>query len=151
RKHVRKYALGELRNVGPEAAEAIPALIKALREVGDLATVPLVGIGPVAIPALLEAAKDSDERARLLALDTLGSSGSAAQSAVPPLRGMLKDPSPAVRVRAAGALWQVTGKADDAIPVLIGIFEDQKDNASLRRYRADHWLAQIGQPAVLAL
>src|SRR4029079_17522091 len=78
-KHQAQYAAAEaLRVLGPDAAEAVPELLKLLSH-------PHAGMGAVAA-------------------ETLGSIGRPAKAAVPALKAMLKDAKPDRRMVAAKAL-----------------------------------------------
>jgi HEAT repeat protein len=66
--------------IGPDAKEAVPALLAILRE------------------------PDSDEGLRLSVVDTLGRIGPAAREAAPTLKDMMQDPSSQMRRAAKQAL-----------------------------------------------
>lgn len=84
-----------VRQLGPKAAETVPALITALKSpemsVRQNAAVALSQVGPdaaQAIPALTDALSDPEEPVRRSAADTLGSLGPAAASAIPALEAL---------------------------------------------------------------
>jgi len=79
-----------LKDIGPEAAEAVPALIEAIRCFGE----------------------------RESAMEALGEIGPSAQAAVPLLEGFLEHPEGNVQVAAATALWKITGQEDKVVAVL---------------------------------
>lgn len=62
---IRRMAVSALADIGPEAAEAIPALVQLFRDkdegVRREAVLALSKIGPNAIPALIEAHRDSED------------------------------------------------------------------------------------------
>lgn len=144
----RKQAADTLRRLGPEARQAIPALIQALGDEDDyvrgLVVAALSTVGRRAeesIPALLEALEDESEYRREGAADALGSIGSTqgAEAVIPALIQALEDPSPLVRRQAAGSLGFLSelGSQDGAIPALIQALEDED---RLVRERAAFWL-----------
>ncbi len=81
---VRIEAAAELAEFGPEAAEAVPDLIRAMQ--------------------------DEDARLREQAARTLGAIGPGAEEAVPVLNEALKDPDENVRQAAAEALERILGE-----------------------------------------
>src|SRR5205085_10134496 len=104
---------------GPEAAPAVPALIKALglpegeddpatvRK--DLALQVLEAIGPAALPELREAFQDRDRplKVRTGCIKLLGRLGSGGREAVPALLEALSDPDRSIRRHAASALYSL--------------------------------------------
>jgi hypothetical protein len=69
-------AVSALRAAGPKAKAAVPVLIDAMRKGGDagyMAGDALESIGPAAVPALLEAAKDKNENLKNRAIRILRS------------------------------------------------------------------------------
>lgn len=93
----RKPAVDELKKLGPAAAPAIPALMELLLQrrtdshTAGAAREVLSTIGPVAIPNLTAALRDStDSRDQALIASTLGEIGIEAQSALPVLLPLLK-------------------------------------------------------------
>ena len=108
------HALGRL---GPDAADALPALIDGARAAnGDAAFGDaLAQIGPAALPTLLAALKQSNAASGAWILRTLRSFG---PPAVPVLIEALKQPEPAQRAAAASALGAMGRAAADAIKPL---------------------------------
>lgn len=147
----RKQAAETLRRLGPEARQAIPALVQALGDEDDyvrgLVVAALVAVGLRAeesVPALLEALEDESEYRRAGAADALGSIGSTqeAESVAPALIRALGDPSPLVRQKAAGSLGFLgqMGSQDGVIPALMQALEDEDE---LVRQSAAIWLNNI--------
>jgi hypothetical protein len=105
-------------------ASAVPALIQALKDsdkdVCRNAAEVLGKIGKPAVPALIEAVKDSNEGVRRFAVVALGEIGDA--SAIPALIQALKDSKEDVRFYSVTAL----GKLGDAsaVPALIQALKD---------------------------
>ncbi len=138
---LRIAAIQALGGFGPEAAEAVPELIRSLRDpdrrVRWFAAEALCLIGPeakAAVPALIEAfrspdvalgdtGKDGEEIAdapiRLMAAMALGKIGPDAGAAIPELIAALAGPDSRVRSEAAQALGQIGPAARDALPHLI--------------------------------
>jgi hypothetical protein len=110
----RRHAVERLAEIGPAAAEAVPALIEALRDSADDvrqgAASALGKIGPAAaaaVPALIEALRDSNNDVRLEAVRALGEIGPCAPEAVAALRGARRDSDEAVCRAAADALGKL--------------------------------------------
>ncbi len=109
------FAVNELRELGPAAAAAAPALARALqfpRRDADVACPALVAIGPsaeIAIPELTDALKSDYANARRDAAYVLGIIGERSKCAVPDIAPLLWDSDPFVRSAAAGALDKITG------------------------------------------
>ena len=102
---VRKMAASALGEIGPDARQAIPALIQAL---GDV-----------------------DEGVRRRVALSLGEMGAEARSAAPALILTLRDGSSSVRRWAAAALGEIGPTAPAAIPALIAALaqDDMRDRA----------------------
>jgi HEAT repeat protein len=174
---VRRYAASALRTFGPAAKEAIPALLKAIREseqltdtlesltievesrptisgllasktLADRARDSLAAMGPPGVAALTELLKDPEAGHRCAAALTLRSLGPKARAAVPQLTQALSDGDPRVRRSAAEALGAVGPAARAAVPGLAGVL---KDNAVWVRSSAAEALGQIGPAAGTAL
>ena len=146
---VRLSAVKALARIGPEAKEAVPALIAALKDKDDgvrsFAAEALGRIGKEAVPALIVALKDQNAGVRNSAVYTLGRIGPEAKEVVPALIAALKDKDDGVRSFAAEALGRI-GK--EAVPALIAALKDQ--NAVVRPL-ATYALGRIGKEAVHAL
>jgi HEAT repeat protein len=116
-------ALGLLEEIGPEAAEAVPAIISSLAK-RDLRFNPyaspelraLRAIGRPTVPALAESLTSEDVIIRSLAAETLGRIGADARAALPALEKALSDEDDEVRREAAKALRKIRGAAVPADP-----------------------------------
>ncbi len=152
---VRMHAASALVEMGPQAAEATPALIQALKQrnerVAEWAVLILGEIGPAAkdaVPALIDALKGGDWDMRCYAAEALGRIGPAAKAAVPALEEALKDKKDKnVRFYAAEALARL-GLPDRGLPVLIALLKGK--SWILRKYAAMA-LGEIGAPAKAAI
>jgi HEAT repeat protein len=126
---VRKSAALTLKNLGPEAEAALPALALALNdpdpETAGAVTQALGQIGPPAVPALIQALSIPHKQARREAARALGKLGAAARSAVPALQKTLTDADMKVRMAAAQALGAMGPDADEAVPGLIEALGDK--------------------------
>ena len=114
---VAQRAARALGRLGPDAADALPALIAGARAAkGDAAFADVLAqIGPAALPALLTELKKSDAASGAWILRTLRGFG---PPAVPALIKALQQPDPALRASAAGALGAMGRDAADAIKPL---------------------------------
>ena len=155
---VRWAAVGALSRIGPAAADAVPALIEALRDttevIGKAAAEALGRIGPAAVdgvPALIAALSDDNEAIRVAAVGALGRIGPAAADAVPALIEALSDDNDAIRVAAAKALSRIGLAAGDAVPALIEALRDA--HAGVRKAAAEAlgWIGPAAGDAVPAL
>jgi HEAT repeat protein len=91
-----EHWLGELRKPSPRARK------KAVAALGHVGTAE-----PLALPAVIEALKDSDAGVRDEAVLTLAHLGAGASEAVPALTEVLADKDPMVREHAARALERI--------------------------------------------
>ena len=149
---VRSRAADELSMLGESAAEAIPHLIRALRDnyepVCLNAAYALGTIGEPAVPQLIATLGDENAPIRRMAAYALAAVG---VPAIPALSEALQHTEDAVRVEAAYALAQIGDAAESAIPVLM---ERTKDNSvEVRRYLAEAFgsLGPAAAPAVSVL
>jgi serine/threonine protein kinase/HEAT repeat protein len=134
---VREWAAIAVRDVGPPAAEAVPALMAALEDnmsgIRDWAAMALGSIGPAAkeaLPALLVALRDTNTFLRAAAAGAIGAIGTAAESAIPDLINAIKDENRNVRCRAAEALGEMGSLARGALSVLLEALEDRDVSAA---------------------
>ncbi len=113
---VHRDALRALAKIGAAAKAAIPLLIEMLRDfkytsLADEISAALGGIGPDAIPALLDIVKDKTLKGpgnpRRDAIRALGHMGSAARAAIPALNEALEDEDVVVRLTAREALLKI--------------------------------------------
>ncbi len=115
--------LSALRQIGPEATEAVPALMSLLRDPGHNAALQigdvLVHIGPAAIPAIAGLLEDPNVEYRRFGVFVLAQFGSSAREALTPLLRTLKDPDTQVMSGAAHAMEEIGPPARDAVPSLI--------------------------------
>ena len=150
---VRRSAAHAAGIIGPDAKAAIPALTRVMyweaaevtrcvvrgarSEVADAevcweAAEALVRMGEDAMPEMLNALADPDDKLRRVAAYALISAGPVAgKRAVPALIGRLKDPKEPVRSASAQAL---AGIGAPAVPALLHAIEHEK--GSVRRLAA---------------
>jgi HEAT repeat protein len=145
----RLKAAQALTNLGPDAKDAVPALIHALKTDRDSrvriwAANALGRIGPAAkdgVPALIDASRaDSEIIVRRASAMSLGQIGPDAKDAVPALLDALKDSDEWLPGAAAGALGAIVGKmsgpaAKDAVSALVDVLTTES-KASARRWVA---------------
>jgi HEAT repeat protein len=141
--HVLKVAQA-VASLGPEARQAMPELIAALRQpdaAGGVAWA-LAMLGPdawEAVSDLAEVLDSEDSFTRRNAAKALGRIGPAAVSAVPALNNCCEDPDGSVRAEAAFALWQIEGEAGKALAVLMDVLRRHKDSTK----RDDQYICSI--------
>ena len=137
--YTRESAAHALGLLGPQARNAIPALIRALRDkegrVHVEASWALSRIGPEAVPALVVALQDKDARARQAAIGSLSQIGLASRLALPELVQRLEDTDEPVRNSAAYALSTL---GLPGVFALIAVTEQGSTNA---RHAASNILA----------
>jgi hypothetical protein len=152
---VRHKAAFSLRQLGPEAKAAVPALIDSLKDknvsVREESAFALQQIGSPAkpaIPALIDALKDEDYWVRYWSLRALADFGGDARAAVPALAQILKGPDAELKVQAARGLWRMGENRKEVLAALIDVLQERWD------VRAARMLGEIGpdaKPAVPAL
>jgi hypothetical protein len=149
---VRDAAAMALRELGPAAKPAIPALAQMLRDSDGYLRITaahtLDRMGADAVPSLVPLLRDYDPRVRVLAAETLRSIGLDAKDAVPALTESLRDPSPSVRDAAAMALREMGPDAKYAIPALAAMLSDPD---GYLRITAAHTLERLGPDAIPAV
>ncbi len=152
---IRYYGALGLAMAGPEARDALPALLEAGddpdRDVQQAAVQSLSKLGrPAAsdVPALRHALKAQNPPVRAYAAQSLGQLGADGKPALADLMAVLHDRSAPVRARALEALSGVGGEPRDMIPACIAAL---KDSAAEVREQAAQALTKIGADAVPAL
>lgn len=154
--NIRLRTLDILEALGPAAAPAGPALVKALNDpqrfVRWAAARALGKVGAVepktAIPALIQMLSDDDVDLRAAAAATLAVYGPAARTAAPALLGALASEDTALRVAALRALEQIGLESSAALPVIRDALEAR--DATVRQGAA-RLLGKLGPSARDAL
>ncbi len=145
-KHLAAQALQSL---GTNAAPAVPALAKMLRDsnvlLASTAGVTLGRIGPAALPVLTDALSDADFNVRSSACAALGQLNTNAASAAPALCAILEHETGPIVSYAAMTLAQIRGPAVPAVQPLLS-----STNAATRRWAAQV-LGNIGSDASEAI
>lgn len=110
--------------MGTNAAPALPVLTNLLFHSNALAssTTVLAGIGPEALPALMTALTNQNDRIRHSAASGLGWERSDASIIVPALIARLQDRNRLVHVAAVSSLGQLHAQAELVVPALIKDF-----------------------------
>jgi HEAT repeat protein len=142
--------------LGPTAKPIIPDLIKLFRDeypiVADEASFALHGIGPEAIPSLMEAFTNSDDpRVQLYAAYSLELFGSQAREAVPTLVSSLQNKGPFTCNLAAQALGRIGEDASIVVPALAQCLQRETNRLPLDVYRAIERFGTNAQPAIPTL
>ena len=113
---IRSAAARTLERMGPDAAEATGALIKALSDsrtdVRAIAFSALSKIGRPAVPVLTDELPTAEATRRCVTFNILAAMGTNAVSAVPRVRPFLHDPSAEVRLASAAFLCAVEGRRE---------------------------------------
>jgi formylglycine-generating enzyme required for sulfatase activity len=138
----RIKAIKALGHIGPEAKDAVPALLPCVGVFGmSGASAPdeaLAAIGPPAVPGIINALQGGSEESDRLAW-ILGTIGPEAAEAVPVLCDTLKQNHSSGRRRAAWALGQIHADSKTAVPALIAALKDEdasvRQNAAQSLYR----------------
>jgi HEAT repeat protein len=151
---LRAEAAEELGLIGPPAAAAVPALLRACREAADpllrveaaraVACIDPKDAAPV--PLLVGALADGAAKVRKRAAEALGDLGPGARPAVPALVKTAQDADAGVRWAALDALGQIGPAAEAAVPALRSALQD----ARVRGAAVDA-LGLIGRKAVPAV
>jgi HEAT repeat protein len=109
----RYWAAQLLKEIGPEAKEAVPALRQALKTEkfnaayeADVDALEAIARDTV-VPALIEALQTEEWDIKAMSADNLGRLRSKARAAIPELRKALHDKEEWVRKAAAEALKQI--------------------------------------------
>jgi HEAT repeat protein len=149
---VRGNAIASLAMIGPDAAEAVDALIPFLAA-GPQRSNAAYALGSIgeaavaAIPALMEALDDPEPYTRNTAANALGLIGPGAADAVPAIIRMLDDPDGVARVGAANGIGLMGVAATPAVPVLLRMIEDESQDI---RVAATFALQNLGPHAAAA-
>jgi HEAT repeat protein len=151
---VRTEAAMALGRIGPAAAAAAPEMLATLRQASyfdsGMIGPSLAGLGPAAVPLLLEATRDRAGNARSESIRALRLIGPGARAALGRLEELARDPKDPDRVEAAFGLWSVA-HSPEAISLLADALADQNEYA---RTAAAVYLGSVGpeaKPAVPAL
>ncbi len=148
----RREAAYELADLGPDAKEAVPALIKALddrdTQVWAEATGALARIGPDAAAAVDELMSHLGSRDRQRWYRTAHALGKIGEPALTRLRESLQSEASRLRAGSALALGWMGESAAPATNELVVCLGDEDDET---RQQASDTLWKIGVPAVEAL
>ncbi len=141
---------------GPDAAPAVPALVKMLDDrsekfretVGQI----LCDLGPAArsaVPDLVRSLKDGKARSPEVVIRILGKIGPDARDAVPLLTNLLKEKK--LAIEAVDALGEIGLAAQSALPAIRQALRDREPEAATFLGAAVQTLGKIGPKAVPVL
>src|SRR5262249_25850826 len=147
---VRSVAVRAIGELAPDVPGGVQALIPLFPDVEAMRAVARFGpVGAEAVPALVAALKQDDPTARWQAARALGKIGAPSVPAVPELaRLTISDPDPLVREHAAEALGDIGSPATDGIPALVQALRDPVARVRRDAVRA---LGQMGPTAKCVL
>ncbi|HEX7448794.1 MAG TPA: HEAT repeat domain-containing protein [Pirellulales bacterium] len=158
-KELRLYALRVLARIGPDAKEAAPALIEALKDAeGEYRREVQFVLGlfgadsAAAVPELMKSLVSDDEHIRNSAIYALGKIGAAAKAAEHDLRQLLADDDDFVRFAATWALVRI----DPSDPMLVAaaapvLVKGLTDERPFVRVESATTLGELGSAAKSAL
>jgi HEAT repeat protein len=118
---IRKYAVRALGEIGQRAAEAVPALLRAL----------------------VTSQKDRQNEEDAIIAETLGEIGTGAKEAVPSLVAMIKTDNPLNRFAPIMALGWMGAAAKGAVPALKSVVENEDKGEGFDRWCAAQALVRI--------
>jgi HEAT repeat protein len=127
---VRQDAAYGLMGIGPEATEAIPALVAALRddEVSSTVKWAVSNFKGLAVPFLMRTLEEPGGGPYMAAATLL----SIGAPAVPALVGALESPSLPARRKAAWILTQIGSVPEDELPAVIAAMNDSSQDEEVR-------------------
>lgn len=123
----RWAAIEALRQLGPGAAPAVPALLGIVKDGHTRACVKraLAAVGAEAVPGLLEALPGAEPDVREDLFETLGAMGDAAAGALPQLAELARQGSERDRKAALATLCKVGGDAPVVFEALAAALKDK--------------------------
>ncbi len=152
---VSEAARQALKELGPQAAPAIPQLVPLLNDpwTCNRAAWALVGIGTNALPALIKALTNGTKYARLEVAGAIGVPWfrEAGEAIVPGLVECLKYDDPGVRGNAIAALQAIPKRPDIAVPALIAALADPEPAVRDSAARVLEKYGQVEADATLPL
>jgi HEAT repeat protein len=127
---LQNCALTALERLGPQAKEAVPALVQLLDRPNafirskSLRVLSRMGVAArPALPQLSRLTADPDESNRALALQALVQTGSVEPEVMDAIRGRLKDASVGIRLTALDALIERGEDLDVLLPTMASLAE----------------------------
>ena len=152
----QKRALIFLGVLKEDARDAVAPIMEVVRGGGQNATQAgstLAYVGTPALPTLIKALGDPDERVRWQAARSLGRMRSAAAPAVPALIGALGDARYRVREKAVDTLRTIGTAANAALPALLDALEKtsfgMRDAPSWTSRGDSRWNARAALPGAI--
>ena len=104
------------------------------KQVSQTAAKAFAKVGPVAVPALIEALSHEKPDIRMAAADALGHIGAAASAATPHLIRLLDDDDRNIRYHAVRALHTFGHQAKPAVSTLIEVINNAKESEPTRQW-----------------
>jgi HEAT repeat protein len=127
---------------------ALAGVFKFLRMDQRLTGDPIPGDIKVALPQLIESAKDPRKEIRLATMEALEEMGEHGKDALTVVRSSLKDSSPSVRIMAARTLYHIGGDWKLGLPVFIEAMRNPDVDVRRSAIEEVEQLGQRGAPAV---
>jgi HEAT repeat protein len=155
----RERAMQVLAKVGPEAATAVPELVKIIQNPDakhKIEALFVIGaIGPkasAAVPAAVAALSHTDVQVQQTAAFALGKIGPEAKEAVTPLKKLAASSDDLVKLTAIWALLQIGPRSEDLVKMALPLLTaGLKSTQELVRIEAAISLGEIGKGAASAL
>ncbi len=135
----------------PDPAAIVEKLKSPDQATSGAAALELIGLGEIAVPALVNLLRDPDPNHRALAARTFWGMGARAGSAAPALGEALGDTETPVRVGVAMALDNMGPAAAPAIPALVKALRDSSGEVRQWAARALGSIGAAAESAVPAL
>jgi HEAT repeat protein len=130
------------------AIRALAGVFRELRRDQRITGKPIPGDIKVALPQLIESAKDPRKEIRLATMEALEEMGEHGKDALTVVRSSLKDSSPLVRIMAARTLYHMGGDLKLSLPIFIEAMRNPDWKVRRDAIAEVGQLGEMGAPAV---